>query len=101
MIGTFRPELAARWGYRTYDCMPASAGDEFSDLDIVVAAGLNGQLNISAVGALQMAVRRAAPWLAEAAHAGTDFADLPRGHLGDDPAQGTVGWSLTQAWRHP
>jgi hypothetical protein len=99
MAGAFKPELAPRWGYRTYDCVPASADDDFSDLDILVAAGLNGQLDISAVGALQVAVQRAAPWLAEAACAGTDFADLPRGELADDAPRGTVGWSLTEAWR--
>lgn len=99
MAGAFEPELAPLWGYRTYDCVPASAGDDFSNLDILVAAGLNGRLDISAVGALQVAARRAAPWLARAVRAGMDFADLPRGDLADDPPHGTVGWSLSEAWR--
>jgi hypothetical protein len=97
--GAFEPELAPRWGYRTYNCIPASAGDDFSELDILVARGLDGRLEIPAVAALQVAVRRASPWLAQAARIGTDFADLPRGELADDPPHGTVGWSLTGAWR--
>jgi hypothetical protein len=99
MTGAFEPELAPCWGYRTYDCIPASAGDDFSDVDILVASGLNGQLNITAVGALQVAVRRAATWLAHAARARTDFADLARGELADDPPHDTIGWALTEAWR--
>jgi hypothetical protein len=60
-------ELAPRWAYRTYDCMPASPGPDFSDLDILVAAGLNGELDVAAIGALQLATRRAGPYLAQAA----------------------------------
>jgi hypothetical protein len=51
-------ELAPRWAYRTYDCIPASPGPDFSDLDILVAAGLNGELDVAAIGALQLATRR-------------------------------------------
>lgn len=95
----FERELAPRWGYLTYDCVRPSAGDDFSDQDILVAAGLNGRLDVAAFGALQLATRRAAPALADAAQAGTDFADLTSGELADSPAEGTIGWSLTEAWR--
>jgi hypothetical protein len=32
-------ERAPKWGYKTYDCIPASPGPQFSDLDIFVADG--------------------------------------------------------------
>jgi hypothetical protein len=99
MAGVFQPEQVPRWGYRTYDCIPASAPDDFSDLDILVAAGLNGQLDVRAVGALRAAVKRASPWLAEAALSRTDFADLPWHELSDYPPPDSVGWALTEAWR--
>ena len=50
-------EQVPKWGYRTYDCIPASPGPEFSDLDIFVAGGLNAQLDVKAVGSLQVAAR--------------------------------------------
>jgi Family of unknown function (DUF6308) len=97
--GAFGQEQAPRWGYRTYDCIPASAGDAVSDLDVLVAAGLNGHLDVASVGALQLAARRAAVPLAEASRAGVDFADLAYGELGDDPPPGSTGWFLARAWR--
>jgi hypothetical protein len=54
-------ELRPRWAYRTYDCIPASPGETFSDLDILVAAGLNARLTAWSIAAAQLAVRRAAP----------------------------------------
>ena len=52
-------EQAPKWGYRTFDCIPASPGAEFSDLDILVAAGLNAQLDVNAIVALRLATGRA------------------------------------------
>jgi Family of unknown function (DUF6308) len=92
-------ELAPRWGYRTYDCVPASPGPDFSDLDILVAAGLNGELDVDAIGALQLATRRAAPYLAAAADRGQEFTELTLAELSDNPRAGTTGWLLTQAWQ--
>ena len=37
-------------------------------------AGLNGELDLAAIGALHLATRRAAPYLAEAAGRGQEFA---------------------------
>ena len=91
-------ELAPRWAYRTYDCIPASSGPDFSDLDILVAAGLNGELDVAAIGALQLATRRAGPYLAQAAAAGQEFDKLVLAELADNPAPGTTGWLLNQAW---
>src|SRR5258706_15854021 len=50
ITGPSGSEQAPRWGYRTYDCIAASAGQEFSHLDILVAAGLNGRLDVASVG---------------------------------------------------
>jgi hypothetical protein len=92
-------EMAPRWGYRTYDCVPASPGPDFSNLDILVAAGLNGQLDVDAIGALQIATRRAAPYLAQAADRRQAFCELTLAELSDSPQAGTEGWLLTQAWQ--
>jgi hypothetical protein len=92
-------ELAPRWGYRTYDCVPASPGPDFSDLDILVAAGLNGELDVAAIGALYLATRRAAPYLAEAADQAREFSELTLAELADDPSAGTAGWFLNKAWQ--
>jgi len=54
-------EQAPRWAYQTYDCVLASPGPNFSDLDILIAASLNGSLNVAAIGALRLAVNRAGP----------------------------------------
>jgi len=90
-------ERAPRWGYRTFDCVPASPGPDFSDLDILVAAGLNGELDVAAIGALQLATRRAAPYLAEAADRGQEFGRLTLAELADNPPAGTTGWLLDRA----
>ena len=87
-------ELAPRWGYRTFDCIPASPGAGFSDLDILVAAGLNAQLGVNAIGALQVATRQAGPLLAAAAERGPAFTELPLEELADAPPPGSTGWLL-------
>jgi hypothetical protein len=92
-------ERAPRWGYRTYDCVPASPGPDFSDLDILVAAGLNGELDVAAIGALHLATRRAAPYLAQAAGRGQEFSRLTLSELADNPPAGTAGWLLSEAWQ--
>lgn len=80
---------APKWGYRTFDCIPPSPGADFSDLDILVAAGLNAQLGVNAIGALQVATRQAAPLLAEAAERGPVFTELPLDELTGTPPPGT------------
>ena len=57
----------------------------FSDLDILVAAGLNAQLGVNAIGALQVATRQAGPLLAAAAERGLAFTELPLDKLADAP----------------
>ena len=92
-------EKAPKWGYRTFDCIPASPGAEFSDLDITVAAGLNAQLDVDAIAALQLATRRAQPYLTAAAERDQVFTELPPAELADEPLRGSTGWLLAQAYR--
>jgi hypothetical protein len=87
-------EKAPKWGYRTFDCIPASPGAEFSDLDITVAAGLNAQLDIDAIAALQLATRRAQPYLTAAVEREQRFTELPPAELNDEPPRGSTGWLL-------
>jgi hypothetical protein len=67
--GAFEPQAAPRWGYRTYDCIPRSEGEEFTDLDVLVAAGLNGRVGVDSVAALKLAGGRAAEPVAMAVRA--------------------------------
>jgi hypothetical protein len=92
-------DRAPKWAYKTYDCVPASPGEDFSDLDIFVADGLNAHLDVNAVGALQVAVRRAARDLADAARHQHQLVDLPVEELSDDPPPDSIGWLLTRAYR--
>jgi hypothetical protein len=94
-----KKDQAPKWGYKTFDCIPASPGPDFSDLDIFVADGLNAQLNVNAVGALQVATRRAAGDLARAASLRRQFVDLPLEELSDNPPPETTGWLLARAYR--
>lgn len=99
----FEPETAPIWAYRTYDCLPPPEGEEFSDLDVLVAAGLNGRVGADSVAALKLAVRRAAKPLNLAVCAARDrgdltFADLDREELGNNPPEGSIGRYLSQAW---
>lgn len=86
-------------GYRTYDCVPASPGPEFGDLDILVAAGLNGELDVAAIGALHLATRRAPPCLAEAADREQEFGRLALAELADNPQRRPLGGCRTGAWK--
>jgi hypothetical protein len=86
-------------GLRTYDCVPACPGPDFGDVDILVADGLNGGLDVAAIAALHLATRRAAPYLAEAADQGQEFGRLAPAELADNPPEGTTGWLLSKAWK--
>jgi hypothetical protein len=64
-----------------------------------VATGLNGELGVAAIGALHLATRRAAPFLAKAADQAQEFNKLPLAELADNPPDKTVGWLLNEAWQ--
>jgi hypothetical protein len=93
-----RTATAPKWGYRTYDCIQAGPGPGFEPTDILVPAGLNGRLDVKAIGALQGVMPRVKPLMAEAASRAPDFTGLELSELADRPPSGSVGSLLTQSW---
>jgi Family of unknown function (DUF6308) len=91
------------WAYRTYDCVPASDGNDFSDLDVLVLSGLNVRLTAGAIAQLRWAASRAAKPLGHArrlaARSNCSFWDLPEYEIADDPPEGGIGAYLHEAWK--
>jgi hypothetical protein len=97
--GAFAPHTVPRYAYRTYDCIPASDGPGFSDLDLLVTAGLNARIDMTTFVRLRSFADRAADHLDAAHHLQPDFVRLHRDEVGDDPPEGSAGWHLFEAWR--
>jgi len=92
------PTLAPvpRWGYRSYDCVPTTSGP-LTELDMLVANGLNGQLDLSAC----LAVRAVAPAVdAALARIPVDlcFWQLGAGDVAAVPAPESDAWWIWRAW---
>ena len=97
--GAFAPHAVPRYAYRTYDCVPASDGPGFTDLDLLVTAGLNARIDMTAFVRLRSFADRAAEHLDAAYQLQPDFLRLPREEVSDDPPKETAGWYLFEAWR--
>lgn len=97
--GTFASHTVPRYAYRTYDCVLASDGARFSDLDLLVIAGLNARVDMTAFARLRSFADRAADHLDAAHRMQPDFLQLHRDEVGADPPEGSAGWHLSQAWR--
>ncbi len=97
--GAFEPHTVPRYAYRTYDCVPASDGRGFTDLDLLVTAGLNARIDMTAFVRLRSFADRAAGHLDAAHQVQPDFLRLDREEVGDDPPRGSAGWYLFEAWR--
>lgn len=97
--GAFAPHTVPRYAYRTYDCVPASDGPGFNDLDLLVTAGLNARIDVATFVRLRSFADRAADHLDAAHQLQPDFLQLDRDEVGDDPPQGSAGWHLLEAWR--
>jgi len=95
----FAPHPVPRYAYRTYDCIPASDGPQFSDLDLLVTAGLNARIDMTTFARLRSFADRAAGHLDAAHQLQPDFLRLHRDEVGDEPPQGSAGWHLSEAWR--
>lgn len=95
----FAPHEVPRYGYRTYDCVPASSGPEFTDLDLLVSAGLNADLDVHTLHRLRSFANRAAGHLHLAHRRQPSFLDLTWDELSWDPPKESAGWHLHQAWR--
>jgi hypothetical protein len=97
--GAFAPHPVPRYAYRTYDCVPTSDGPGFTDLDLLVTAGLNARIDMTTFVRLRSFADRAADHLDAAHRLQPDFLQLDRDEVGDDPAEGSGGWHLFEAWR--
>jgi hypothetical protein len=95
----FAPQAVPRFGYRTYDCVPASPGRRFSDLDLYVVNGLNARTGMAELARLRSFADRAAGHLDVAYRMQPDFLRLTWVELGDNPTGASAGWHLNQAWR--
>jgi hypothetical protein len=95
----FEPHEVPKYAYRAYDCVPASPGRRFSDLDLLVGAGLNARIDMAAFVRLRSFADRAAGYLDIAHRRQPDFLQLTRDEVGDDPPEGSAGWHLNRAWR--
>jgi hypothetical protein len=95
----FEVEQIRLSGYWTYDCVPPSEGVLFSDLDLLVTAGLNARVDARTVALLRSFADRAAEHLDAAHTAQPDFLDYSRDELGGDPPADTAGRYLNEAWR--
>jgi len=95
----FAPHAVPRYAYRTYDCVPASDGPCFSDLDLLVTAGLNARIDMTTFARLRSFADRAADHLDAARQMQPDFLRLHRDEIGDDPSPESAGWHLSEAWR--
>ena len=96
----FTQQVVPYFAYRTYDCVTASDGPGFTDLDLLVSAGLNARIDVRAFARLRNFADRAAADLDRAHASQPDFLRLTREEVGDDPPEGSAGWYLFQAWRH-
>lgn len=85
-----------RWGYRTYDCIPTSPGPELAGVDLVIAAGLNGDLTVGRVGAIKAAAPQVSEHLASL-EGSPPFWELPPEEV-DEPVEGSMGHHLGAAW---
>lgn len=84
-----------RWGYQTYDCILASPGDELEPVDLLVAASLNGDLNVKRMASLLRVADAAGSALARAK---TVFWKLPAGDLETMPDEGSPARPVWDAW---
>lgn len=91
------PTERALWGYRTYDCIPASPGIALSGVDLTVASGLNARMNVDRVGALQAVAELVGESLAHLDDA-PPFWELDRDELHAPTVEGTHEWWAVRAW---
>jgi hypothetical protein len=97
--GAFAPHTVPRYAYRTYDCVPASDGPGFSDLDLLVTAGLNARMDMTTIVRLRSFAERTADHLDAAHRLQPDFLRLSRDEVSDHPPGRSAGWHLLEAWR--
>lgn len=88
-----------RWGYRTYDCILPSPGSTCEPIDYLVVSGLNGQIDVSAVAALQVACPLAFAELSKVS-GDVGFWELDEDRLTAFPKERCREQHLWRAWCH-
>jgi len=96
-IGSVPHLTAARWAYRSYDCIPADAGP-LTDRDLLLAAGINGRVDSAAFLAMCAVAGEVSTALAGIPD-DQAFWDLPSDSVGSNvPAVDAPAWPLWRAW---
>jgi hypothetical protein len=90
----------ARWGYRTYDCIPPADSTKLEPVDLLVGAGLNARLDVDTVASLIVVSAEAGTALARAP---LKFWDIPPARGIDlirrpNPDAGSPAAPLWDAW---
>jgi hypothetical protein len=87
------PRTRARWGYRTYDCVPPADGTQLEPIDLLVGAGLNARLDVHTVASMITVSEEAGAALARVP---LKFWDIPPG-IRDDLIRRPPGDSQSPA----
>lgn len=87
-----------RWGYRSFDCVPASDGPGLEPIDLFVVSGLNVSMNIERYEALNFVKDEVAAAVSETSR-GLSFWHLTDEDLaGAQSTPNTDAWWLNRAW---
>lgn len=95
-FGDDPPTTRSFWGYGTYDCIEAGS-DDCTPGDLLIAAGLNGDLNVSRVGALRASKPALDEAFAKLPEASPPFWALDRDEVALPP-EGSTSWWMHRAW---
>lgn len=89
-----------RWAYRTYDCVEADESPELGGVDLLVAAGLNGQLQARTVASLLAVAPEVSKALRSLAPIGREpcFWTMARDDLAAVPPGTSDAWPVWRAW---
>lgn len=99
-LSTACGELAtARFGYATYDCLPVAESPALSGIDALIAAGLNGRMDVKRAAGILAVGECVGEHIAALDRMGGCFWELDAHELGDLPSDGSAGHHLRSAWR--
>jgi hypothetical protein len=87
------------WGYRSYDCIPASPGPRLEGVDLLIGAGLNGRVDAPVVLSIQLVASFVSDTLEtlEQRWPRLTFWDLDAGKF-DGAEEGDPNWWMLRAW---
>lgn len=88
----------ARWGYRTYDCVPPGPSVNLEPIDILVAAGLNGRLDVKSVASIMTVASEAGRALARISVVFWEIPTERRIDLVKRPNDSSPASPLWEAW---